>query len=102
MKPVVYSEYARREIRAVVKYYEHCQRGLGREFNDELKHAVLSLRRFPQAFDYDKATDTRRYVMKRFPYFVHYLEGQDQITIVAIAHQRRRPGHWLDHGNTTE
>jgi len=102
VKPVVYSEFARREIRAVAKYYEKCQRGLGREFKDELRHAVLSVRRLPQAFDYDKVTDTRRYVMKRFPYFVHYLEDQDQITIVALAHQRRRPGHWLDQDNTSE
>jgi hypothetical protein len=30
----------------------------------------------------------------RFPYSIVYKEAADKIMIVAIAHQRRRPGYW--------
>lgn len=34
--------------------------------------------------------------MKRFPYVVFYLNSEDAIDIVAVAHQRRLPGYWLN------
>lgn len=95
MKSVTYSEFARAEVRAIVKYYEKCQKGLGREFKNDLEHAHSCMRRSPQAFGFDKLTQTRRYVMRRFPYSVHYLDDEQTITIVAVAHQKRRPGYWL-------
>jgi plasmid stabilization system protein ParE len=30
------------------------------------------------------------------PYVVFFEVADDAITIVAVAHQRRRPGYWLD------
>jgi hypothetical protein len=32
--------------------------------------------------------------VKRFPYHVIYLEKQNDIRILAIAHDRRKPGYW--------
>lgn len=39
--------------------------------------------------------DVRRRVLQRIPYSVIYLPHDEAITIVAIAHHRRRPGYWL-------
>lgn len=39
---------------------------------------------------------TRRIVLPRFPYSVVYEVHADHIVIVAVAHQRRRPGYWRD------
>lgn len=36
----------------------------------------------------------RRYVLARFPYSVMYQIKLDEIRVVAVAHQRRRPGYW--------
>ena len=36
----------------------------------------------------------RRLAVKRFPYHVVYLEAQTHIRILAIAHDRRKPGYW--------
>jgi hypothetical protein len=33
-------------------------------------------------------------VVARFPYSIVYKQDPDKIVIVAIAHQRRRPGYW--------
>jgi toxin ParE1/3/4 len=37
---------------------------------------------------------TRRFVLHRFPFSVVYLDDPDQITIIAVAHSKRRPGYW--------
>jgi len=37
---------------------------------------------------------TRRVFLKKFPYFIVFFDGQDEVTIVAVAHAKRRPGYW--------
>ena len=36
----------------------------------------------------------RRYVLRRFPYSVFYQIAGDEIRVIAVAHQRRRPSYW--------
>jgi hypothetical protein len=38
----------------------------------------------------------RRRAVPRFPYYVVYLEMATHIHILAIAHDRRKPGYWKD------
>ncbi|MDZ4263685.1 MAG: type II toxin-antitoxin system RelE/ParE family toxin [Pseudomonadota bacterium] len=37
---------------------------------------------------------TRRITLRRFPFSVVYRLSPDHIFIIAVAHQRRRPGYW--------
>ena len=37
---------------------------------------------------------TRRFVLHSFPFSVVYLDDPEQITIIAVAHSKRRPGYW--------
>jgi plasmid stabilization system protein ParE len=37
---------------------------------------------------------THRFVVQQFPFSVIYLDDPDLITIVAIAHAKRKPGYW--------
>lgn len=37
---------------------------------------------------------TRRLVLRRYPYFIVYLARRRAITIIAVAHAKRRPGYW--------
>jgi toxin ParE1/3/4 len=37
---------------------------------------------------------TRRYVMQSFPFSVIYLDDPDLVTIIAVAHSKRKPGYW--------
>ncbi|HEY2411494.1 MAG TPA: hypothetical protein VGI40_04600, partial [Pirellulaceae bacterium] len=30
-----------------------------------------------------------------FPYVLYYLELEDHVCIMAIAHEKRRPGYWM-------
>ena len=74
------------------------RRGLGLEFLDavdatidqivRLPHAGAPVRRLPPDLL------VRRAPVKRFPYYVVYLEAETTIRILAVAHERRKPGNW--------
>jgi len=36
----------------------------------------------------------RRYLFRRFPYSIIYQVTADELRVIAVAHQRRRPGYW--------
>jgi len=36
----------------------------------------------------------RRYLLRRFPYSIIYQVKSDNIRVIAVAHQRRRPSYW--------
>ncbi len=38
----------------------------------------------------------RRFLLARFPFGVAYLVHQDAVVVLGVAHNRRRPGYWLD------
>ena len=37
---------------------------------------------------------TRRLVLQRFPFSVIYLSDSDLVTIIAVAHSKRKPEYW--------
>jgi plasmid stabilization system protein ParE len=64
-------------------------------FLAELDDAVARIERSPLAFPL-YLENTRRFLLKKFPYFVVYRASQDgAVLIVAVAHTSRRPGYWL-------
>jgi hypothetical protein len=40
--------------------------------------------------------EIRRAPLERFPYRLIYAVGEDELFVLAIAHERRRPGYWGD------
>lgn len=37
----------------------------------------------------------RRYFLRRFPYNIIYQTTADELQILAVPHNRRRPGYWI-------
>ena len=60
-----------------------------REFDRGLALIAESPRLWPR-FE----AGTRRYVLRKFPYSIIYRLITERIEVVAVAHQRRRPGYW--------
>ncbi|WP_332851595.1 type II toxin-antitoxin system RelE/ParE family toxin [Duganella sp. S19_KUP01_CR8] len=69
---------------------------LGRDFVDEFERVANLLLLNPQLGAL--ARGARRYSMSKFPYSVIYQIAVDELRILAIAHQRRRPGYWRGRG----
>jgi len=64
-----------------------------RAFLTELIAAVEHIAQFPESFPRYLA-GTRRYFFPTFPFSLVYRVEDGVITVVAIAHHRRKPGYW--------
>jgi toxin ParE1/3/4 len=94
MKPVIFHQETEAELQAGIAYYDEQRAGLGTEFQEEVELAVDRIARMPQAFSPYGSEGLRKFVLRRFPYSIFYLELDEAIWIAAVAHQRRRPGYW--------
>jgi toxin ParE1/3/4 len=65
------------------------------DFLNELYAAVEDIVRAPRRWP-KYLHGTRRFVMQRFPFSVVYLDDSELITIIAVAHGKRKPGYWKD------
>jgi toxin ParE2 len=83
-----------RECRAVV-WYEGKERGLSRDFLDELDHVVRLIRRYPRA-GMQIEPDIRRFLLMRFPYSLIYGIEKSGIVVIAVANQHREPSYWSE------
>jgi plasmid stabilization system protein ParE len=91
--PVIFHELAVSELNEASAYYAQARRGLGEAFIVEDEHAVAALAASPHAGT-EVENDVRWWLVKRFPYSVLYRTHDDQIRVLAIAHQSRRPYYW--------
>jgi toxin ParE1/3/4 len=92
------SEEATAEMAEAARWYEMHRAGLGIEFLDAVDLAVAHIAEAPQLGSLVPGVSDqtiRRRPVRRFPYHVVYLELSDRLQVLAIAHDRRRPGYWV-------
>lgn len=88
-----YLREAVEEAEAAARWYAERSRTAAVEFSNEVDAAESAIAQFPEAwppFDHN----TRRYLLRRFPFNVVYRVEPERIVILAIAHASRRPGYW--------
>jgi plasmid stabilization system protein ParE len=83
------------ELEAAEDRYQAWSSDAGLEFLSDLDLAVEDILQAPQRWP-KYLYGTRRVVLQRFPFSVIYLDDPDVITIIAVAHSKRRPGYWKD------
>ena len=93
MKEYRFLPPAEEELTEASLYYETASSGLGQEFLDDLQRTVDVLRERPQ-LGRPVGHSLRQATFRRFPFLLIYAEEPDQIVVVAVAHQRWRPGYW--------
>ena len=84
---------ALREVEDAQAWYEESSLFAASAFLRELSGAVQRLREFPTRYPAAES-GTRRILLERFPFTLFYRIGAGRVTIVAVAHQKRRPGYW--------
>jgi toxin ParE1/3/4 len=84
---------AETEIQDAALWYEEQSRGLGREFLRAFRAATAPLRRNPLL--YRRVLDeSRRVLLRRFPYAVMYEIQEPEVVILACIHCARDPELW--------
>jgi len=86
---------ARREFLAEVTFYYEAQPGLGSRFTKAVEEAAARAVAFPLAGS-PSIANTRRVILKDFPFSLFYRSEDDGIVIFAVSHHARRPGYWVD------
>jgi plasmid stabilization system protein ParE len=84
---------ARSELRRARAWYSErsplSAAAFAREVDNAINRIVATPERYPVA-----EHGTRRLVLQQFPFSLFYRAGADEVVIVAVAHQKRRPGYW--------
>lgn len=84
---------AQRELIASAAYYESKLPGLGTDFLGEFRQTLSLFDKNPE-IGVVIELPYRRVVLNRFPFSIIYRFKEPTVRIVAVAHQRRKPGYW--------
>lgn len=86
---------ARAELLAAHNWYYDRSPLSSVAFSHAVDRAISRISESPKSFPVADH-GTRKFVLQRFPFNVFYRIGEVEIVIVAVAHQKRRPGYWSD------
>jgi toxin ParE1/3/4 len=91
---------ARAEFFADVDWYDDREFGLGGRFELAVRESIVAAMGSPESWarwlEWHREPVVRSKGVAEFPYRVVYFVEGDLLTIVAVAHQKRRPGYWRD------
>ena len=91
-RAVVFRRIARLEFDEALAWYEAQQPGLGLELKEEVDQFLDRIAANPEHFRRVRG-ESRRAVLRRFPYSIHFLTESDHIVILAVFHAKRDPRH---------
>ena len=83
---------AQAELDDGIIYFEEQVSGLGIEFLDEILETFKRIKLNPDAWT-PFSKRARRCLVHRFPYGIIYQIRENEILIIAIAHQHRKPDY---------
>jgi toxin ParE1/3/4 len=95
VKPVAFHPEAEVELAFAVDFYTERRPQLGIEFVVAVERAIRFARENPAAGTQVRG-DLRRWLLRRFPYYMLFREEDDQVFVLAIAHQKQKPEYWAD------
>ncbi len=84
---------AAQEAAAASDWYRERSQQAAIGFVAELDHAIQQVTELPETWP-SYETGTRRFVFSVYPYSLIYRVTEQEITIVAVAHAKRKPGYW--------
>lgn len=95
MTKIIFLFEAEEELNFSAQYYNHQSIGLGLDFLEEIEKSIRIIKRNPEIWPiYEDRI--HKYNTRRFPFSIYYTfeKELERIIILAIAHQKRKPGYW--------
>lgn len=93
MKPPILRPEAAADVEDAWAWYEGQREGLGDEFIETVQAGLDAIRSHPLSSPAIHR-DTRRHLLKRFPYGPFYKLVEGQVIVVACFHAKRSPRVW--------
>ena len=98
MKPLTFTAAAEAELRQATSWYTERDPRVGWRFTAEIRRTLELLESFPQIGGRVPAVADpalRRLPVHSFPYHVVFVDMDDHLEVVAIAHNRRQPAYFM-------
>ena len=95
MKQILFHPLAEKELWDSFNFYENLRSGLGVDFEKEVSDSLRIIQLTPKLWSL-KEWGTRSCVLQQFPFILHYLETEELLWIVAIAHTSKKPNYWIN------
>ncbi|HXE53440.1 MAG TPA: type II toxin-antitoxin system RelE/ParE family toxin [Tepidisphaeraceae bacterium] len=92
-RPIGFHPAALAEAVAAAAWYRERSVKAAAAFEAEIAHAMERIAAAPDRYP-PYVDESRRILLRRFPFAIIYRLNADRIEIVAVAHGRRRPGYW--------
>src|SRR4051812_47276820 len=89
------------EVERAQAWYEDRSVLAAAGFLQELTRAIQRMRIAPERHPVAEH-GTRRIVLEQYPFTVFYVTRREEIFVIAVAHQKRRPGYWADRTRLSE
>jgi toxin ParE1/3/4 len=83
------------ELKSAVVWYQSQNQTAAINFVAELDRAVELVIASPVRWPTGDH-NTRKFVLRRYPFAVIYREREGVVQVLAVAHGRRRPGYWIE------
>ncbi len=100
MKSLRFSPESVEELAEAAAWYASQRPELAEWFLEEIARALKSAQTRPASFprlrDLPSDLVVRRVLLPKFPYVALFLEMDDNIRIIAVAHYKRDPDYWLN------
>lgn len=95
MPIVSFHPAARLEVEDAQAWYEERSVVAASALLRELSVTVQRIREAPHRYA-TAESGTRRIRLDRFPFtiYIYYRHSPDALVVIAVAHQKRRPGYW--------
>ena len=93
MTEAIFRPAAAADMEDAFHWYEAQHPGLGSEFLSAVRTSVQTILANPE-INAVVHRDTRRGLLKRFPYVLYYRVYGDSVVVVACLHGRRDPLRW--------
>ena len=92
---VKFLELAQIELDETFDYYEYQQKNLGLRFINEVEKSIELIKYYPLGW-HQLSKNTRRCLVKNFPYGIVYQIKEEYILVVGIVNLHRKPNYWIN------
>lgn len=87
---VIIRPEAENDLKEAFSWYEDKRLGLGYDFLLQVDAALRFIERNPEIHS-SEYKETRKHLIKRFPYKIIYLVEKEKIIVLAVIHGKRSP-----------
>ena len=84
---------AEADLQLAYRWYESQRAGLGIEFLEQAERTFDAITLMPESYVF-LTRNLRRARMKRFPYFVMFVETLTHLVVIGVFHSRQNPQEW--------